>query len=74
MDNTFEIEVLPDGRIKTTAKGGFSEQYHQSADEFLKFINDAAGGQVETKKLAPHLGSHQHTHEHGHGGHHHHHH
>ena len=69
--NQFDIEVLPDGKIKVTAKGGFSQQLHKDADEFLKFIQEATGGETKTRNLRPGLGNPQHHHHHGHEHHHH---
>lgn len=50
-DNTFKIEVLPDGRIKATSEGGFRQAVHKDADAFLEYLHSLAGGEVETKKL-----------------------
>lgn len=71
MNNTFQVEVLADGRIKITSPGGFSPEIHASADEFLAMIQELAGGPVETKKLQPSLGNpHAQGHSHGQGHHH----
>lgn len=50
-DNTFRVEVLPDGKIKATSEGGFRQSIHEDADKFLEYLNSLAGGAVETKKL-----------------------
>lgn len=66
-DNQFRIEVMPDGKIKVTSEGGFSQEKHLDADQFLAFIADLAGGAIKTKRLAPTLGNpHSHSHKHGH--------
>lgn len=69
MDNTFDIQVLPDGKIRVTAAGGFSREVHADADALLEMIKNLAGGEVETKQLKPNLAdphSQQHGHNHGH--------
>ena len=45
------VEILPDGRIKTTT-GQVSSGNHRSADDFLKLVNELMGGPVEEEKIA----------------------
>jgi hypothetical protein len=70
--NEFEVEILPDGKIRCTSKEGFTQEVHKDADAFLEMLMGLAGGEVVKKKLKPSLGNqHQHTHQHGKGHHHH---
>jgi hypothetical protein len=69
MNNTFSVEILPDGKLKITAPGGFSPETHQDADEFVAMMKDLMGGECETKKMQPHLGN-PHTQQQGQGQHH----
>lgn len=64
--NCFTMEVLEDGRIKVTQEGGFDGAKHMSADEFLKYLNELAGGEAETKKRPQSLNpqAQQHGHHH----------
>ena len=64
-DNEFILENLADGRIKVTSTGGFDQEIHQSAEDFLQYVKDLAGGKVETKKNQQHLHSPHHSHAKG---------
>lgn len=57
-----ELEILEDGTVsyQTSAISGIN---HASADDLLKELEEAIGGEVVRKKL-PH--SHQHVHDHVH--------
>lgn len=52
--NTFEIEILDDGRIKVSTTG-FDGVIHSKADDFVKAMNEAFGNPVEVTKRKPHL-------------------
>lgn len=65
MDDTFEVSVEADGKIRVNSPGGFSKEKHQDADEFLAFIQALAGGSVEVKQNKPSLAN-PHGHIHGH--------
>ena len=56
------IEILDDGTIKVSTDQ-ISPANHLSADNFLKFLSELAGGEV-TKAKNRH--AHAHHHEHGH--------
>lgn len=60
----FNIEILEDGQIKFDT-GAFSGKNHASAEEFLKMIEEMAGGEVQRtpKKEGKH---HHHHHKHAH--------
>ena len=64
MGNTFNVEIMPDGKIKVTSPGGFSKETHADADEFIALIKELSGGDVEVKQLKPNLGN-PHAHQHG---------
>lgn len=68
--NRFTVEVLEDGRVKITSVGGFSQEIHASAEEYLEFMKKQLGGDWTTKKLKPSL-LHPQLHTHSHGGQHH---
>lgn len=55
--NKFQIEILPDGKIKVTSPGGFSPEAHADADRLVDMVKALAGGACETKRLQPHLGN-----------------
>ena len=60
-EDILEIEILDDGTIKVTTDQ-ISPANHLSADQFLKFISEMAGGET-TKTKNRHAHTHQHTHE-----------
>ena len=47
MADTMEIEILDDGTISVQTSE-ISGKNHVSADEFLKMVEDLAGGEVKT--------------------------
>ena len=59
-----QIEILPDGTIKTTTPK-ISAANHQNSAEFLKFLATLTGGATDIKKRGKH--EHAHNHEHTHG-------
>jgi len=59
MADTIEIEILPDGTIKSTT-GAISPANHSAADDFMAYVERLAGGTTEVK----HKKGHQHTHVH----------
>jgi hypothetical protein len=64
--DTWEIEVLDDGRLKVTT-GPTSPAIHTTAEKLLADINRLMGGEV-TKQRRPGA-HHDHGHDHGHGNH-----
>jgi len=68
--DTLQIEILPDGTIKTTTDK-VSMPNHANAEAFLREMARLAGGQTERKHRHGHghYHSHEHQHEHQHGGH-----
>lgn len=69
MSDTIQIEVLPDGTIKTSTDK-VSMPNHANAEAFLRDMAKLAGGPVQ-RKSKPHSHGHTHAHEHEHGGEHH---
>lgn len=63
MNNNFDVEVMPDGKIKVTSTGGFNKETHNDADEFLALVKSLAGGETVTRKLPP-KPQERHTHQH----------
>lgn len=62
--DTMQIEVLPDGTIKTTTDG-VSGANHANAEEFLRFVARMAGGEsTRTRRTDVHAHTHSHTHTH----------
>lgn len=62
MSDTIQIEILPDGTVKTTTDP-ISGANHQSAEAFLNGITHLTGGPVSrTKRGATHTHTHTHTH------------
>ena len=62
------IEILEDGQIKFDT-GAFSAKYHESAEGFLKAIEEMAGGEMERtpkKDSKHHHHHHKHAHTHSH--------
>ena len=51
MTDEIRVEILDDGRIKTTTPG-ISAANHRAADQFLELVNELMGGEVETEKVA----------------------
>ncbi len=51
MSDEITVEILDDGRIKTTTPQ-ISAGNHRAADEFLKLVNELMGGQVEEEKIS----------------------
>jgi hypothetical protein len=63
--DTLRIEILADGTLKTTTDP-VSAANHSNAEQFLKRIDELAGGAVEIKARE---GARHHHHEHhAHGG------
>ena len=61
--DVMNIEILPDGRIKTTTDP-ISGANHSNAEEFLKFIARMAGGETTiVRRKEAHTHSHTHIHE-----------
>jgi hypothetical protein len=56
--DVIEIEILPDGTIKSTTPDHISPANHNSADRFFKMMAELTGGQVQKTKK----GSHVHVH------------
>ena len=61
-EDILEIEILADGSIKLTTDQ-ISPANHLSADQFLKFISEMAGGEV-IKAKNRHAHTYHHAHEH----------
>lgn len=61
MADTMQIEILPDGTIKTTTDR-VSQPNHQSADAFLREVGRLAGGNTVIKPRGLHLHSALHAH------------
>lgn len=61
-EDTLEIEILPDGTIKVSTDQ-ISPANHLSADNFLKFLAEMAGGEV-TKARNRRAHTHHHEHQH----------
>jgi len=57
MRNSFDIVILPDGRIKVTNEGGFAPDIHTDADNLLELLKDLAGGECKVTKHAKTLGN-----------------
>lgn len=53
MNNTdeLEIEILPDGRIKTTTPGSVSAANHSNAEAFFRFIATMTDGSNERTNI-----------------------
>lgn len=49
--DTLQIEVLPDGRIKTITSS-FSPAAHQNAADFIRSMSQLAGGETTRVKRA----------------------
>lgn len=64
MGDTLQIEILPDGTVKTTTDP-ISMQNHQSAEAFLKGVTALTGGAV-TRQARGNKHTHTHAHEHAH--------
>ena len=64
-EDIIEIEVLQDGTIKITTDQ-ISPANHLSADNFLKMIEQLAGGEITKRKNRK---AHGHAHQHGVVGH-----
>ena len=60
-EDIIEIEVLEDGTIKVTTDQ-ISPANHMSADQFLKQIEQLAGGEITKQKNRK---AHGHVHQHG---------
>jgi len=67
MADQIEIEILPDGTIKTSTDR-VSMPNHATAEAFLRDMARLAGGQVkrERKQGVVHTYAHHHGHEHHH--------
>lgn len=63
--DTIDIEILPDGTIKT-ATDKVSMPNHANAEMFMRETARLAGGEVKSKRKHGHAG-HSHAHEHEHG-------
>lgn len=61
-EDTLTIEILDDGTIKVVTDQ-ISPANHLSADQFLKFLAELAGGET-TRNRNRHAHAHQHEHEH----------
>ena len=61
-DDTLVIEILADGTIKVSTDS-ISPANHLSADQFLKFLSELAGGETTATKNR-HTHTHHHEHEH----------
>ena len=48
--DTFEFEILDDGKISVKT-GSFSGEVHKDADDFLAMLEDLVGGGRETESL-----------------------
>lgn len=58
------IEILPDGTIKSTTDP-ISPANHSSADKFFRLMAELAGGeQTRTRRSQRHVHTHEHTHDH----------
>ena len=67
MKAEMELTILEDGTIKINT-GNMAGEHHASADEFIKLVQQLAGGARESKSTREH-----HHHHHGHHNHEHHH-
>lgn len=64
MADTFTVEILPDGTVKTTTDP-ISPANHQSAEAFLAGVQHLTGGEVKrTRRGNTHSHTHHHHHEH----------
>ena len=59
--DTFDVEILPDGRVKITTDL-ISPAYHKSADDLIQFFQGLLGGETIVEKR-----KHGHVHVHGKG-------
>lgn len=70
MADNIEIEILPDGTIKTSTDK-VSMPNHANAEAFLREMARLAGGPTERKRKHGHAHTHTHDHVHDHEHHHH---
>jgi len=68
MPDNIEIEILPDGTIKSSTDK-VSMPNHANAEAFLREMARLAGGSTERKHKHGKTGFHTHEKEHIHGGH-----
>ena len=61
MKAEMELTVLEDGTISIKT-GNMAGEHHASADEFIKLVEQLAGGGRETKPNRDHHHHHQHSH------------
>lgn len=60
-----EIQMLGAGVLKITVPGTISAPNHMSAENFLREIHEAHGGEMEVRQIHSH-GAHVHVHTHAH--------
>jgi hypothetical protein len=70
MPDTIQIEILPNGTIKTSTDR-VSMPNHANAEQFLREIGRLAGGAVDRKRKVGHVHTHEDQHDHEHEHHHH---
>ncbi len=58
--DTIDIEILDDGRIKTTTPGSVSAANHSNAEAFFRYIATMTDGDVSRSKLKHDHQQHQH--------------
>ncbi|MDE3073799.1 MAG: hypothetical protein KGJ86_00085 [Chloroflexota bacterium] len=63
-EDSFRVTILDDGTLKVETDA-VSQANHMNAEEFLRFVARAMGGEVTRTKIAQ-----AHTHEHEHQHHH----
>lgn len=69
MNDILNIEILPDGTLKTVTDG-ISAPNHSNAEAFLKLVGRMAGGTVKRERRRDaHAHQHDHSHDHVHDGH-----
>lgn len=64
MTDTLRINILADGTIRTETDA-ISAANHQSAEDFLKGVTFATGGEAQRTRRS-HVHAHAHAHEHAH--------
>lgn len=67
-EDTIDIQILPDGTIKSDVNGHISPANHSLAEGFFKLLNELTGSKGQrTRKSQTHV--HQHGGEHEQSGH-----
>ena len=58
--DTIEVEILEDGRIRTTTPGSVSAANHSVAEAFFRYIATMTDGSVSREKIKEtHVGHHE---------------